>query len=51
LITMSFDAIAITGRGCVLPGALEPNTFWDNVLHGRVSLSAPPAGRWPVSDS
>jgi acyl transferase domain-containing protein/3-hydroxymyristoyl/3-hydroxydecanoyl-(acyl carrier protein) dehydratase len=34
----AFEPIAIVGRGCVLPGALNPQQFWDNVASGRVSL-------------
>jgi acyl transferase domain-containing protein/3-hydroxymyristoyl/3-hydroxydecanoyl-(acyl carrier protein) dehydratase len=34
------EPIAIVGRGCVLPGALSPGQFWDNVASGRVSLEA-----------
>jgi acyl transferase domain-containing protein len=33
-----FEPIAIVGRGCVLPGALGPDQFWDNIAHGRISL-------------
>ena len=33
-----FEPIAIVGRGCVLPGALDPARFWDGVVNGRVSL-------------
>jgi len=33
------DLIAITGRGCVVPGALDPDAFWENVAGGRCSLS------------
>src|SRR6185437_654118 len=36
----AFEPIAIVGRGCVLPGALNPQQFWDNVASGRVSLDA-----------
>ena len=35
-----FEPIAIVGRGCVLPGALSPEQFWDNIASGRVSLDA-----------
>ncbi|MEU1346728.1 beta-ketoacyl synthase N-terminal-like domain-containing protein [Streptomyces sp. NPDC005795] len=43
---MDFEPIAVVGRGCVLPGALDPDTFWENIVAGRTSLSAAPAGRW-----
>ncbi|MFB9908559.1 beta-ketoacyl synthase N-terminal-like domain-containing protein [Allokutzneria oryzae] len=38
--------IAIVGRGCVLPGALTPDQYWDNLVAGRQSLSTVPRGRW-----
>jgi acyl transferase domain-containing protein/3-hydroxymyristoyl/3-hydroxydecanoyl-(acyl carrier protein) dehydratase len=34
----AFEPIAVVGRGCVLPGALNPAQFWDNIAHGRVDL-------------
>ncbi|MER5853004.1 beta-ketoacyl synthase N-terminal-like domain-containing protein [Streptomyces sp. NPDC002012] len=43
---MGFEPIAIVGRGCVLPDALDPDTFWNNIAAGRNSLSAVPDGRW-----
>ncbi|WP_267893392.1 beta-ketoacyl synthase N-terminal-like domain-containing protein, partial [Streptomyces kebangsaanensis] len=43
---MEFEPIAVVGRGCVLPDALDPDTFWDNIAAGRTSLSAVPEGRW-----
>ncbi|MEV7422203.1 beta-ketoacyl synthase N-terminal-like domain-containing protein [Streptomyces sp. NPDC091212] len=43
---MEFEPIAVVGRGCVLPDALDPDAFWDNVAAGRSSLSAVPEGRW-----
>ncbi|MGW3951118.1 beta-ketoacyl synthase N-terminal-like domain-containing protein [Streptomyces sp. NPDC004752] len=43
---MEFEPIAVVGRGCVLPDALDPDTFWDNIAAGRSSLSAIPEGRW-----
>jgi acyl transferase domain-containing protein/3-hydroxymyristoyl/3-hydroxydecanoyl-(acyl carrier protein) dehydratase len=43
---MGFEPIAIVGRGCILPDALDPDTFWANVLAGRVSLSTVPPDRW-----
>jgi acyl transferase domain-containing protein len=33
-----FEPVAIVGRGCVLPGALDPDTFWHNIAHGTVSV-------------
>ncbi|MGC0380222.1 beta-ketoacyl synthase N-terminal-like domain-containing protein [Streptomyces sp. SAI-129] len=43
---MGFEPIAVVGRGCVLPDALDPDTFWDNVAARRCSLSAVPQERW-----
>ncbi|MGW3495754.1 beta-ketoacyl synthase N-terminal-like domain-containing protein [Streptomyces sp. NPDC001020] len=43
---MEFEPIAVVGRGCVLPDALDPDSFWDNIAAGRSSLSAIPEGRW-----
>jgi acyl transferase domain-containing protein/3-hydroxymyristoyl/3-hydroxydecanoyl-(acyl carrier protein) dehydratase len=40
------EPIAIVGRGCVLPGALHPDAFWQNIAAGRASLSPVPEGRW-----
>ena len=34
----AFEPIAIVGRGCVLPGALNPAQFWDNIVAGTISL-------------
>ncbi|MFI6475260.1 beta-ketoacyl synthase N-terminal-like domain-containing protein [Streptomyces sp. NPDC050516] len=43
---MGFEPIAIVGRGCVFPDALDPDTFWDNIAARRCSLSPVPDGRW-----
>ena len=43
---MEREPIAVVGRGCVLPGALDPDTFWDNIAAGTCSLSPVPDGRW-----
>ncbi|KOU36216.1 type I polyketide synthase [Streptomyces sp. WM6378] len=43
---MGFEPIAIVGRGCVFPDALDPDTFWDNIAARRCSLSQVPDGRW-----
>lgn len=45
---MDFEPIAVVGRGCVLPGALDPDTFWAGIAAGRTALSAAPAGRWRI---
>lgn len=34
------EPIAIVGRGCVVPGALDPDQFWENVAAGRCALDA-----------
>ncbi|MFD8490126.1 beta-ketoacyl synthase N-terminal-like domain-containing protein [Streptomyces sp. NPDC059712] len=43
-----FEPVAIVGRGCVLPGALDPDTFWARIAAGRSALSPVPDGRWRV---
>ncbi|WP_251075808.1 beta-ketoacyl synthase N-terminal-like domain-containing protein [Streptomyces sp. ISL-12] len=45
------EPVAIVGRGCVLPGALDPETFWAGVVAGRSALSALPDGRWDLPPS
>ncbi|MCC2274210.1 hypothetical protein LKL35_01985 [Streptomyces sp. ET3-23] len=42
---MGFEPIAVVGRGCVLPGALTPGRFWENVAAGRSALGPAPPGR------
>ncbi|GIJ60339.1 beta-ketoacyl synthase N-terminal-like domain-containing protein [Virgisporangium aurantiacum] len=37
------EPIAVVGRGCAVPGALDPDTFWANVAAGRCEL-VPGAG-------
>ncbi|MBZ4322117.1 beta-ketoacyl synthase N-terminal-like domain-containing protein, partial [Streptomyces huiliensis] len=41
-----FEPVAVVGRGCVLPGALTPGAFWENVAAGRSALGPLPAGHW-----
>lgn len=48
---MPFEPIAIVGRGCVLPDALTPGAFWDNILAGQHSISAVPEDRWRLHRS
>jgi acyl transferase domain-containing protein/3-hydroxymyristoyl/3-hydroxydecanoyl-(acyl carrier protein) dehydratase len=33
------EPIAIVGRGCAVPGALDPDAFWANVAAGRCELA------------
>src|SRR5262245_39832704 len=48
---MSAPPIAVVGRGCVLPGALDPAALWRLVREGRSALSAAGAARWGVSSA
>jgi acyl transferase domain-containing protein/3-hydroxymyristoyl/3-hydroxydecanoyl-(acyl carrier protein) dehydratase len=43
------EPIAIVGRGCVVPDAFDPDTFWENIAAGRCSL-APASGGGFVRD-
>jgi len=45
---MSFEPIAIIGRGCVFPGALDPRTFWKLIESGTNAVSAVPPDRWRI---
>ncbi|TDD61685.1 beta keto-acyl synthase [Kribbella antibiotica] len=45
---MTFEPIAIVGRGCVLPDAPTPAALWDNLLASRLSIATVPADRWGV---
>ena len=40
-----FD-IAIVGMSCILPGAPDLETFWENILDGVDSITEVPAERW-----
>lgn len=33
------DPIAIVSMGCVLPGAFDSETFWDNIVSGKTGIS------------
>lgn len=35
----TFEPVAIVGRACVLPGALSPEQFWQNILSGKDCLT------------
>ena len=45
---MTFAPIAIVGRSCVLPGALNPDELWRRVRAGDDLTSRAPDGRWRV---
>jgi acyl transferase domain-containing protein/3-hydroxymyristoyl/3-hydroxydecanoyl-(acyl carrier protein) dehydratase len=36
---VALEPIAIVGRGCVLPDAFDPDTFWANIVAGKSSLA------------
>ncbi len=46
---MGPEPIAIVGRGCVVPGASDPDEFWANIAAGKSSLT-PEAGGGIVRD-
>lgn len=42
-----FDPIAVVGYGCVFPpDSYDADTFWKNVLGGRIGIGSPPKERW-----
>ncbi len=45
---MPFGPIAVVGRACVLPGALDPSALWEAVAEGRDLVGPVPDGRWGV---
>ena len=45
---MPFAPIAIVGRSCVLPGALDPSALQQLVAEGRDLVGPAPQGRWGV---
>ena len=45
---MKFEPIAIIGRGCIFPGALDPQAFWKLIAGGGNALSTVPPDRWRV---
>jgi acyl transferase domain-containing protein/3-hydroxymyristoyl/3-hydroxydecanoyl-(acyl carrier protein) dehydratase len=44
----SFEPIAILGRGCVFPGALDPEAFWKLIAEGGNAISGVAPDRWRV---
>jgi len=43
-----FEPIAIIGRACVLPGALNPQELWELVQAGKDVICSAPVGRWGI---
>ncbi|MET9827421.1 MULTISPECIES: beta-ketoacyl synthase N-terminal-like domain-containing protein [unclassified Streptomyces] len=42
-----FDPVAIVGYGCVFPpDSYDADTFWRNILGGRIGIGSPPSERW-----
>ncbi len=41
-------AIAVIGRGCILPGAGNVDRFWELLQSGRDPKTIAPPGRWPA---
>ena len=40
------EPVAIVGRSCVLPGALTPEAYWEQLIEGRDLVTGVPEGRW-----
>ncbi|WP_041998186.1 beta-ketoacyl synthase N-terminal-like domain-containing protein [Streptomyces sp. AcH 505] len=42
-----FDPIAVVGYGCVFPpDSYDADTFWQNILGGKIGIGSPPDERW-----
>ena len=46
----SEEPIAVIGVGCRLPGASDPDAFWDMLKDGREGIREVPAARWSVDE-
>lgn len=44
------EAIAIIGRACLLPGALTPETFWQNIIEKKNSLHLLTEKNWRLDN-
>lgn len=44
------EPIAIVGLGCRLPGADNPQAFWQLLCEGRDAVQEVPLDRWPMAD-
>lgn len=45
---MPFSPIAIVGQGCVLPGALSVDEYWELLWHGRTAIRSADPGSWSL---
>ena len=45
-----FEPIAIIGMAALMPDAPNVETFWSNVLEGKVSIKEMDVDRWDPSD-
>ncbi|MDF1663195.1 MAG: beta-ketoacyl synthase N-terminal-like domain-containing protein [Planctomycetota bacterium] len=45
---MAFEPIAIVGRSCILPGALNPERFWEAVAQGENLTGTAPKEHWQL---
>ncbi len=41
-------AVAIVGLGAILPDAMSPQAFWENLLEKRYSITETPRDRWSI---
>ena len=41
------EPIAVIGLSCRLPGAADPDEFWELLRSGRDAVTAVPTDRWP----
>ncbi|MEZ4437472.1 MAG: beta-ketoacyl synthase N-terminal-like domain-containing protein [Polyangiaceae bacterium] len=46
-----FEPVAIVGRACVLPGALDPEALWQAVIAGQDLTTPVPRDRWGLPPS
>jgi acyl transferase domain-containing protein/SAM-dependent methyltransferase/acyl carrier protein len=47
---VSEEPIAVIGVGCRLPGASDPDAFWDMLENGRGGIREVPSARWSVDE-
>ncbi|MGP3959246.1 beta-ketoacyl synthase N-terminal-like domain-containing protein [Nonomuraea sp. 3N208] len=44
------EPVAVVGIGCRLPGAHDPEAYWELLIEGRDAVGEVPAGRWEAFD-